>query len=85
MHNVTEALADLFPDILPNTDDIAWRSHLRNLFIQLDIAIIHGCYQFLFCGWIRHRTINLVAKVQKIQFVNVTASASGRLFTTSEV
>ena len=65
MHNVTEALADLFPDILPNTDDKAWRSHLRNLFIQLDIAIIHGCYQFLFCGWIRHRTINLVAKVQK--------------------
>ena len=31
MHNVTEALANLFADVLPNTDDVAGRSHLHNL------------------------------------------------------
>lgn len=31
MHHVAKSLAHLFADVLPHTDDEAWRSHLDNL------------------------------------------------------
>ena len=31
MHRVAKSLANLFSDVLPHTDDEAWRSHLDNL------------------------------------------------------
>ena len=36
MHGVTEALAYLFTDVLPDADDVTWGSHLHNLAVVRD-------------------------------------------------